>query len=126
MVSETLQQLLPGYRSYVPIAILTSWPYRLYKSIQALQQEHPVLRMGVEYQDNVAKFVEASKPTVALTTAPTLYPNWQSKLQEFANEFRDWSETVLFADLASNGEQHQLFLTVNHAGDVSWSLTKVA
>ena len=97
----------------------------LTRAFQALQQEHPVLRMGVEYQDNVAKFAEVAKSTFALTTASTLYPSWQIKLQEFANEFRDWSETIVYAELASNDEQHQLFLTVNHAGDVSWSLTKL-
>ena len=86
------------------------------RAFQALQQEHPGLRLGVEYQDNVAKFVDNANATLALTVAATLYPKWQTKLQDFANEFRDWSEAIVFAELASNGEQHQLFLTVNHAG----------
>lgn len=88
----------------------------LCQSYKALQAEHPVLGMGIEYCDNVPTFVTLSDPTLRLETTSALYPKWQSKLQEFANEFRDWGEALTFMELASSGDQHQLFLTINHAG----------
>lgn len=86
------------------------------KAWKALQAEHPVLRMGIEFCDNVPTLVELVDPTLRLETASPLYPKWQTKLQEYANEMRDWSEGVVFMELASSGNQHQLFLTINHAG----------
>ena len=88
----------------------------LLKAFKGLQAEHPVLRMGIEFCDNVPTFVELADSTLRLETASTLYPKWQAKLQEFANEFRDWAEALVFVELASSGDQHQLFLTINHAG----------
>lgn len=88
----------------------------LCQSYKALQAEHPVLGMGIEYCDNVPTFVTLTDPTLRLETASTLYSKWQSKLQEFANEFRDWGEALTFMELASSGDQHQLFLIINHAG----------
>ena len=91
----------------------------LSKAFKALQAEHPVLRMGIEFCDNVPTFVELVDPTLRLETACTLYPKWQTKLQEYANSMWDWSEAVVFMELASCGDQHQLFLTINHAGIIN-------
>lgn len=88
----------------------------LTESFNVLQAEHPVLRMGIEYRDNLPAFVELADPTLRLETASTVYQKWQLKLQDFANEFRDWGEALVFMELASSGDQHQLFLTINHAG----------
>lgn len=89
----------------------------LSKAFNALQTEHPILRMGIEFCDNVPTFVELVDPALKLETACTLYPKWQTKLQEYANTMWDWSEAVVFMELASSGDQHQLFLTINHAGN---------
>ena len=92
----------------------------LCQSFTALQADHPVLGMGIEYCDNVPTFVKLADPSLRLETASTLHQKWQSKLQEFANEFRDWGEALIFMELASSGDQHQLFLTINHAGRLCW------
>ena len=86
------------------------------KAFSLLQAEHPVLRAAIEFSGNDPTFVETANSTLRLTTATALYPKWQSKLQEFANEFKDWSEAIVYMELASSGDQHQLFLTINHAG----------
>lgn len=91
----------------------------LSKAFSTLQAEHPVLRMGIEFCDNVPTFVELVDPTLRLETACTLYPKWQTKLQEYANEMRNWAEAVVFMELASSADQHQLFLTINHAGTMN-------
>lgn len=89
----------------------------LKKCIACLQSEHPYLRLGVSFSEaGVAQFVELERPEVKLTTGKACFPVWQARLQEFANEFRDWSESMLYAELATTGEKHQLYLTVNHAG----------
>ena len=88
----------------------------LTNAFMALQAEHLVLSMGIEFSDNVPTFVELVDPTLKLETACNLYPKWQTKLQEYANNMRDWSEAIVFMELASSGDQHQLFLTMNHAG----------
>lgn len=87
------------------------------KCIACLQSEHPYLRMGITFTDaGIPTFAELERPEVKLTTSNTCYSSWQARLQEFSNEFRDWAESTLFAELASCDGKHQLYITVNHAG----------
>ncbi len=88
----------------------------LTRAFKSLQAEHPFLRMGIETQEEMAIFAEQPNPALELITTAGFIPGWQPKLQEFANEFRDWSAAVAYMELASDGDQHQLFLTINHAG----------
>ena len=87
----------------------------LTRAFKDLQTEHPFLRLGIDYLDNVATFVELADPVLSLTTTAGLHPKWQTRLQDLANEFKDFSEGVFSAELASSDQQHQLFLTINHA-----------
>lgn len=92
-------------------------PEAVRKCIICMQTEHPYLRMGVEFTDaGELVFTQLAPPTVQLTTGKPCYACWQSKLQEFANEMRNWGDSTMFAELASSDNNHQLFLTVNHAG----------
>lgn len=87
------------------------------KCINCLRAEHPYLRMGIEFTDaGVPIFKELERPEVHLATSKACYSSWQAKLQEFANEMRDWGESTLFTELASTDNRHQLFITVNQAG----------
>ena len=86
-------------------------------ALKALQTQHPFLRMGIEYQENVATLVELPSPALIPSAKAGLYPKWQARLQDLANEFKDLAEGVMSVHFASDGEQHQLFLTLNHAGD---------
>ena len=83
---------------------------------KSLQTEHPFLRTGIEYVENVATFIDLPNSDLIPVTKVGLYSNWQARLQEVANEFKDLAEGVVSMELASSGEQHQLFLTINHAG----------
>ncbi len=85
-------------------------------ALKALQTQHPFLRMGIEYQENVATLIELPSSALIPSAKAGLYPKWQARLQELANEFKDLAEGVMSVDFASDGEQHQLFLTLNHAG----------
>ena len=94
-------------------------PENIKSAIRALQSEHPFLRMGIQFTDaGVMTFSELKHLDVQLVTGARCYQSWQSKLLNFANELRDWSESVLYTELASTAgsNDHQLFLTVNHAG----------
>ena len=53
------------------------------KAFGVSQAEHPVLRTAIDFSGSDPSFVELTNPTLRLTTATTLYPTWQSKLQEF-------------------------------------------
>ena len=86
-------------------------------ALKALQTQHPFLRMGIEYPENVATLVELPSSALIPSAKAGLYPKWQARLQDLANEFKDLAEGVMSVDFASDGEQHQLFLTLNHAGD---------
>ena len=89
------------------------------KCIKCLQDEHPYLRMGIEFTDaGVPIFKELDRPEVQLATSKACHSSWQAKLQEFANEMRDWGESALFAELAGSDNMFQLFVTVNHAGSL--------
>lgn len=95
----------------------------LSEAFKALQSEHPVLRMAADFSDSGPTFVELADPTSKVETVATLYPDWQSKLQQFANSMWLWNEALVFMELASSGDQHQLFLTINHAGKLQMSST---
>ena len=86
-------------------------------ALKALQTQHPFLRMGIEYQENVATLIELPSSALISSAKVGLYPKWQARLQDLANEFKDLAEGVMSVHFASDGEQHQLFLTLNHAGD---------
>ncbi|DBA75365.1 TPA: hypothetical protein ACH3X1_010632 [Trebouxia sp. C0004] len=85
-------------------------------ALRDLQTQHPFLRMGIEYQENVATLIELPSSAVIPSAKAGLYPNWQARLQDLANEIKDLADGVMSVDYASDGEQHQLFLTLNHAG----------
>ena len=95
----------------------TITPEAVQKCIKCLQTKHPYLRMGVEFTDaGELVFTQLASPTVQLTSGKPCYASWQTKLQVFANEMRNWGDSTMFAELASSDNRHQLFLTVNHAG----------
>ncbi len=86
-------------------------------ALKALQTQHPFLRMGIEYQENVATLIELPSSGLIPSAKAGLHPKWQARLQDLANEFKDLAEGVMSVDFGSDGEQHQLFLTLNHAGN---------
>lgn len=98
----------------------------LNKSIILVKKRYPYLRMKiVRAEDETLSYVEQNETELKQTFLELFklesmneFNNWKSRFIRFGSKQRDTSKSIVFFDLFSFENKHQLCMSMNHSGKI--------